>query len=270
MPATPLALRRHGPTTGTPLVLLHAYPLDSSMWEAVIEVLSESSPWIPIITIDAPGFGASAPWPDVPPSLEAVAESIQEALEGEGVTRAVIAGLSLGGYLALALAERAPGLFAGIGLLDTKAEADEEPARKVRLATATKVLEIGAEAIAGSLQMVLGPTTLAERPEVVEHLRHAIAAAPPEGIAWIQRAMADRPNRLGALEALAIREPAIAALVLRGDEDALASAESAAAMSATLGPGSERTTILGVGHMSANEAPTSVASALTRLYRRSA
>lgn len=254
-------------------MLLHAYPLDSSMWDDVIDALTATSPWIPIVTIDAPGFGASPFAPDgdgaPPPSLDAVAARIEATLAAEGITHAVVAGLSLGGYLTLALADRAPDLFAGIGLLDTKAEADPEPARKVRLATAAKVLELGADAIAGSLEVVLGPTTLAERPDVVARLRAQIAQAPPRAVAWIQRAMAARPNRLGTLERLAAREPAIPSLVLRGDEDSLSSAESAAAMARALGPGSERVTILGAGHMSANEAASAVAGALTRLYRRS-
>ncbi|HLS02916.1 MAG TPA: hypothetical protein VK054_13230, partial [Beutenbergiaceae bacterium] len=94
-------------------------------------------------------------------------------------------------------------------------------------------------------------------------------AAPPQAVAWIQRAMANRPNRLAALANLNIP-----ALVLRGEEDELASAQSARAMAAAL---ADTPTVLGtrsvvtlpeVGHLSANEAPAMVASAIADLYSR--
>lgn len=252
------------------LVLLHAYPLDSRMWDEVIPHLRAEDPDRPILTIDAPGFGDSPPGPEVAaalgrggdPSLETFADAIEATLEELGIERIVLVGLSLGGYAALAYAEKHPDRIAGIGLLDTKAEADDEPARKVRLSTAAKVTEEGTGAIEGSLEVVLGPTSLAERPGVVADLREQILAAPPEAVAWIQRAMAARPDRLEAL-----RGVAIPALVLRGAEDALSPRDSAEAMAAALG-GIDVVTLDGVGHMSANEAPTEVARAVADLHAR--
>lgn len=261
----------------TPLVLLHAYPLDSSMWDEVISHLRDTDPRIPILTIDAPGFGTSAPGEEIArtldldpsPSLETYAHGIAAVLNHLGFEKVAMAGLSLGGYAALAFAEHYPERLAGLGLLDTKAEADDEPARKVRLATAVRVVEEGIGAIEGSVEVVLGETTRATAPDVVAEVRAQILAAPPEGVAWIQRAMAARPSRLHVLEALHIP-----ALVLRGEEDELSSAGSAEAMAtalhtspAVLG-GSGVVTLPGVGHMSANEAPARVASALADLWSR--
>lgn len=259
------------------LVLLHAYPLNSHMWDGVIEHLHAENPGLAILTLDAPGFGESPTGPEVAemvgsedaPSLETFALAIEETLEHLGIEQIVLAGLSLGGYAALAYAEEFPDRLRGFGLLDTKAEADEEPARKVRLATAAKVVEQGTSAIEGSVDMVLGATTRATLPQVVDQVRHEILAAPPEAVAWIQRAMAARPDRMHVLEELQVP-----ALVLRGEEDELSSERSAQAMALALGTtpamlgASGVVTLPRVGHMSANEAPAEVASALTDLCAR--
>ncbi len=280
---TPLAYQIHGKTdranlsNNLVLVLLHAYPLDSSMWDEVIDRVHAEDPKLPILTIDAPGFGESASGAEVArrlgvaeePSLDTFAAGIEATLDSLGVSELVMVGLSLGGYAALAYADAYPQRIRGVGLLDTKAESDPEPARKVRLATAAKVLVEGTAVLEESVNTVLGPTTRATRPDVVERLRKEILAAPAEAVAWIQRAMAVRPDRLHVLEGL--RVPGI---VLRGDEDELSSAEAAEAMATALGStpavlgAAGVITLSGVGHMSANEAPEQVASALIDLYSR--
>ena len=65
MSTGPLALHRHGPAEGLPLVLLHAFPVDSRMWDGVIAHLVD----LPVITLDAPGFGDSPPPDDVAVAL---------------------------------------------------------------------------------------------------------------------------------------------------------------------------------------------------------
>lgn len=285
---TPLAYTTHGPVrelgspTGTEqrlpaVVLLHAYPLNSTMWDRVISHLHADHPGMPILTIDAPGFGDSPAGPQVAeqvggpeePSLDTYALAIEATLQTLNLPQVVMVGLSLGGYAAMAYAEKFPDRLAGIGLLNTKAEADDEPARKVRLRTAAQVLEEGVGVIEKSLESVLGHTTRFHRLEIVEEVRQEILAAPPQAVAWIQRAMANRPNRLPALTQLDIP-----ALVLRGEEDELASPQSARAMAAAL---ADTPTVLGtrsvvslpeVGHLSANEAPAMVASAIADLYSR--
>lgn len=265
MTSGPLALHRHGPETGLPLVLLHGFPLDSRMWDDVVTRLAD----LPVVTVDAPGFGGS-PAPgavavavgrDAEPSLETAADAVAATLRAAGVERAVVAGLSMGGYVLLALAERHRGLLAAVGLLDTKAEADPEEARANRLRVAEEAERAGADAVAGMVEAVLGETTLAERPEVVARMRAWLAQAPATGIAWAQRAMAARPTRLSALEDLEVP-----GLVLRGTEDTLSPQAAAQQMAQTLGGGTELVVVPRVGHMSAVEDPDPVAQALRRLY----
>src|SRR5699024_8809125 len=119
---------RYGPEADDvpPLVLLHAFPLDARMWASTISVLPE----VPVLTLDAPGFGGSAP---LEGGLEEAADAVTGTLAAAGVRRSVVAGLSMGGYTLLALAERHPGLLTGVGLLDTKASVDPPQGRANRL-----------------------------------------------------------------------------------------------------------------------------------------
>ncbi len=265
MSTGPLALHRHGPQTGLPLVLLHGFPLDSRMWDEVVARLDD----VPVVTVDAPGFGGSPAPDDVAaavsrspePSLETSADAVALTLRGAGIERAVVAGLSMGGYVVLALAERHRGLLAAVGLLDTKAEPDPEEARENRLRVAEAAERTGAEAVAGMADTVLGETTLGERPEVVTRMREWLGQAPAVGIAWAQRAMAARPGRLTALEDLEVP-----GLVLRGAEDATSTQDAAQTMARALGGGAELVVVPRAGHMTAIEDPDAVAGALRRLH----
>jgi len=128
-----LATRRHGSpeppgTAGSPvpLVLLHAFPLHAAMWDDLLDSLAG-----PVLVVDLPGLGNS-PVPDGEPDLAVSADAVVAAMDGEGIGRAVIAGVSMGGYVAMAIARRHPARLAGIGLIDTKASADGEEARTNR------------------------------------------------------------------------------------------------------------------------------------------
>ncbi|MFH5824067.1 alpha/beta fold hydrolase [Georgenia sp. AZ-5] len=263
-----LALHHYGPDFDLPLVLLHAFPLDSAMWDDVVALLGD----LPVILVDAPGFGAS-PAPaavaeelgrPAEPSLETYADAVAASLRAAGVERAVVAGLSMGGYAVLALAERHRGLLAGAGLLDTKAGPDDEAARENRLRVAAAAEEQGAAAVAPMLAGVLGATTQAQRPDLVERVGAALAASPGEGIAWAQRAMAARPGRLSALEDL--RVPV---LVLRGVEDDLSPQEAANQLAEVLAD-VEVVVVPHAGHLSPLEQPEAVAHALRSLHERCA
>ncbi|MPV38137.1 alpha/beta fold hydrolase [Georgenia subflava] len=262
-----LSLTRHGEPGGLPLVLLHAFPLDSRMWDEVVALLPE----LDVITLDAPGFGGS-PTPlavaerlgrPTEPALETYAAAVVDSLRSTGVERAVVAGLSMGGYAALALAERHRSLLAGIGLLDTKASADDDAARANRLRVAEAAAgDAGSEAVAPMVDQVLGETTHAQRPELVERMRALLGEAPPVGIAWAQRAMAVRPDRTAALEDLDVP-----ALVLRGAEDGMSPQSALNAMAEALSD-VEVVVVPRSGHMSALEAPDQVADALRALHAR--
>jgi pimeloyl-ACP methyl ester carboxylesterase len=243
--------------TSTPLVLLHAFPLDSRMWRPVVELLPDD---VPVVLVDAPGFGESTAQE---PGLDALAVEVVAAIRQLGVDEAVVAGLSMGGYLAMAIAETAPGLLAGIGLLSTKASADPEPARDKRLEMAAAA-ERGETGVAvGMLEGLLGESTRESSPAVVQQVREWLRDAPAAGLVWAQRSMAAREDRHQALQDLPEELPA---LVLRGAEDPLMAAADAEAMAAALGV--EVVEVPRCGHLAALEQPEAVAKALADLYRR--
>lgn len=263
----PLATYRSGPDEAVPLVLLHAFPFDALMWEDVLMHL----PDVPAVTVDAPGFGDSSSFAEVAaavgrgpePSLETYADAVIASLASLGVHRAVICGHSMGGYVALAIAERRPEVVAGIGLLDTKASVDDDGARanRLRIADAAEG-EAGADAVAPMVEGLLGTTTKAERPDLVAETVGLLASAPPAGIAWAQRAMAARPARLAVLEGLSVP-----GLVLRGAEDVLSPQAAAEAMASALAD-CELMIVPEAGHLTVIENSEAVAEALRRLWRR--
>ena len=253
-------VHRHGPAIEsgtTALVLLHGFPFDARMWSGVVAELGH----VPVLTVDLPGFGAASKSAEPEgATLESFADATAGAVRGAGVDRAVVAGLSMGGYVLMALAQRHRDLLAAVALLDTKAEADTPEAAAGRLAVARQVLEEeSVAAVAGMADTVLGSTTTAQRSDVVAQVRAWLAEVSPRAVAAGQRAMAMRPDRLHVLESLG--GPA---LVLYGSQDTVTGAKEHEQMAAALG--TEAVVVDGAGHLSAVEAPEQVARSLAHLH----
>ena len=222
MTPVPLAVRERG--TGRPVVLLHAFPLHSGLFDALGEL-----PGYRLITPDLRGFGAS-PLGDDPPSIGAMAEDVVALIDQWGLGEVVVGGVSMGGYVAMELLRTAPDRLRGVVLIDTKAEADTSPARAGRHAMADDVLRRGRDALDPMVQALLGETTRRSRPDVVDQVMSWLDEADPTSVAWAQRAMADRPDS-GAL-LTATRVPGA---VVVGEEDELSPVALAEAMASAWG-----------------------------------
>jgi pimeloyl-ACP methyl ester carboxylesterase len=248
--------------TGLPLVLLHAFPVDSRMWAGVAEAFGTVAGDVPVLAVDLPGMGDAAGAALPEPALEAAADAVAAAVRAAGHDRVVVAGLSMGGYVAMALAERHPVLLAGIGLLDTKSTADAPPARANRLRVADAVQQSGSvDEVLPMASALLGATSRAGRPELADRVAGWIRAQHPAGVAWSQRAMAARPDRTAVLAALGLP-----ALVLVGAEDAQTPLIEAAHLAEALGVPQE--VVPEAGHLTAVEQPEAVAAALADLVER--
>jgi pimeloyl-ACP methyl ester carboxylesterase len=246
--------------TRVPVVLLHAFPLERSIWSGVAGRLSAAG--VPVIAVDLPGLGDS-PLPEGEPSLDVSADAVVAALDRLAVPRAVVCGVSMGGYVALSIARRHPARLAGLGLIDTKAQADAPEARANRERIALAVLgEAGSRALAPMLDGLLGPTSHADRPDVVAQVRAGLAAARPQGVAWSQRAMAARPDMTGLLAGI---EVPVAVVV--GEQDVLTPPAVAHELVAGL-PDAVLTVLPRAGHLSPLEEPAAVADALIALLLR--
>lgn len=232
---------------GTPLVLLHAFPLSSAMWLAQREALAER---FRVVTPDLRGFGGS-PLGTAEPSVDVMADDVAALLDAKGIDRAVVGGLSMGGYVTLAFCRRHPDRVLGVVLADTKATPDTETARADRLRIAErleadKTVDVLLEEL---LPRLVGPTTMRQRALIYGRVRGLVQSAPPSAAAWAQRAMAARPD---ALESLAgLHAPA---LVVHGAEDEITTEDDARAMVEAL-PNAELTLVPRSGHLPPVEQP---------------
>ncbi len=232
---------------GTPLLLLHAFPLSSAMWLGQREGLAER---FRVITPDLRGFGGS-PLGSDEPGLDAMADDVAALLDSKGIERAVIGGLSMGGYVALEFCRRHADRLLGLVLADTKATADTETVRESRIRTAERLEGEGNVGVLVDelLPRLVGPTTMERRALVYGRVRGLVQSTPPQAAAWAQRAMAARTDTLGALAG--VRAPA---LILHGAEDAITTEDDARAMAGAL-PEAELKVIPDSGHLTAVEQP---------------
>ncbi|MER7843897.1 alpha/beta hydrolase [Kitasatospora sp. NPDC096077] len=247
--------------TGTPLVLLHAFPLNSSMWSAQLDALPGlTGDEVRVLAPDQRGFGGTELGHDEP-SLDLVADDLALLLDAAGIDRAVLGGLSMGGYVALAFARRHPDRLAGLLLANTRATADTDAVRadRERIAAAVTARDsVGLLLDERVAAKQLGP----DSQHLVDRVQTMVAAAPPAAVAWTQRAMAARPDSLEVLAG--IRVPVA---LLAGAQDALVPPEEAERMLAAH-PDAELTVVPGVGHLSALESPGAFDTAVRRLLAR--
>lgn len=233
--------------TGTPMVLLHAYPLSSAMWLGQREGLSTH---FRVITPDLRGFGGSA-LDAAEPSVDAMADDVAALLDAKRIDRAIVGGSSMGAYVTLAFCRRHADRLLGIVLTDTKATADTAAAREQQLRAAERMEAEQSVAVLldDLLPRLVGPTTMRRRALVFGRVRGLVQSAPPPAAAWALRAMAARPDMTEALAE--IRAPA---LVMHGEEDEIVTLEEMQALAGGL-PGAELLTIPGAGHLSPVEQP---------------
>jgi pimeloyl-ACP methyl ester carboxylesterase len=242
---------------GLPLVLLHGFPLDRRMWDAQVAELSAH--WR-VIAPDLRGFGTSR-W-QAPFSIPDLAQDVHTMLTQLAALPCVLAGLSMGGYVALAFARKYHQDLRGLILVDTKAEGDTSEQREGRAKMIDLVQKQGSKAVAD--QMV--PKLVAEdvprmRPAVAAAVRTLAEACPPKTIEYALEAMRDRPDQsphLGSIK--------VPTLIIVGDADAITPVPVSQKMQQGIA-GSELVVIKGSGHMSTMEQPAQVSQAMARFMR---
>src|SRR6266511_2161879 len=204
---------------GTPVVLLHAFPLDSRMWLPQVEALGGYQAIVP----DLRGFGAAREAAVEVTSMDLLADDIAELLDERELERAVLCGLSMGGYVALAFARRHPERLGGLVLCDTRAGADSDDARAARLAMAERVLAEGVGFLPGAMvPRLLGKTTREQQPELAERVTETILDQDPRG-------MAERPDATAVLGQISVPT-----LVITGMEDELIAPDESVQMAAEI------------------------------------
>lgn len=223
------------------LLLLHAWPLDARMWAPQRAALP---PELPVVAPDHPGFG-SAPLAGPVTTMEACARRALEALDAAGVERAVVCGLSLGGYVAFEIWRRARDRVLGLVLANTRAVADPPEAAQARRDLAARLRREGNLLVADPPKL-LAPDAPAE---LWERVRGLIADQSAEAIAAALEGMAERPDSTPDLPGISVPT-----LVITSSEDQLIPPEVSRAMAEAI-PGARLEVLEGVGHLSNLEAP---------------
>jgi pimeloyl-ACP methyl ester carboxylesterase len=239
---------------GWPVVLIHAFPVNADMWRPQLERVPEG--WR-FIAPDVRGFGPDGSVPGVF-TLDDVAADIAAFMDHLKLDRAVIGGLSMGGYITLALARRSPERFDGMILADTKAEPDSADGREGRRKMIELVRTKGPGAVAEQmLPKLLGAGTRVRHPEVVSQVRGMIESISADGIAGALDAMMARPDSTPGLPRISCP-----VLILVGADDEVTPEGSARAMEKHI----ERCRVVvlpDAGHLSNIESPDAFSRAVS-------
>jgi len=196
---------------GQSVVLLHGYPFNRSLWNEQVSALSNR---YRVITPDLRGLGESDSRPGAA-TMNRMAQDVAELLDQLEIWRAVIGGLSMGGYVALAFYKQFPSRVRALVLADTRAQADTEEGKQTRLQQAEKAIAEGMAGIADAmLPKLLTPETVSKRPEIVKRVRDMMLKTKPEGAAGALLGMAERDDQTALLS-----QVACPALILVGRED---------------------------------------------------
>lgn len=243
-----LAYVRKG--TGTPLLLIHGYPLNHTIWDEVVPLLEKD---FDLILPDVRGFGESTTV-NSQYSMNDIASDLVALLDHLGVQRVALAGHSMGGYIALAFARLHPKRVTGLALVASQALADTPDGKKGRYKTAADVAEKGVGLVAEAMTPKLSADAR------VQGFVHGL----------IQRQNKD--GVIGALKAMAEREDSLAlfpsfnfpVVLIHGNADALLPIERAHEVKKII-PGAHLEELSGVGHMPMLESPDRTADALRLL-----
>lgn len=252
-----MAYFQRGAACDTALLLIHGFPLDHRLWDAQLRGLSTEAR---VVAPDLRGHGKSGLTPG-PLTMAGHADDLAALLDHLGIGKAIVAGLSMGGYVAFAFWRRHRARVQALALLDTRAEADSAVARAGRDAAAVKAQQAGAAAIADEmLPRLLGPASLAH-PKIAAVAQRMMAEQPVAGIVGALAGLRDREDSRPTLATITVPT-----LVVVGEHDVITPPADAAAMAAGI-PGARLVIIPGAGHLSPIENPRAVNAALRSLIR---
>jgi 3-oxoadipate enol-lactonase len=232
--------------SGSPILFLHGYPHSRALWSPQLGALTGQAR---CIAPDLRGFGESVR--EGPFSMDRYAEDAEALLAHLGVTRTVVCGLSMGGYVAFALWRRRPDLVRALVLADTRAGPDTPEAREKRRAQQELARTRGAGAVADAMmEGMLGKTTRATKPDVVATVHTMLASSPVEGIVGALDALMSRPDSTPTLATITVPT-----LIACGEEDVLTPPKEAHSMHEAIA-GSRLELIAEAGHLTNRERPS--------------
>ena len=243
-----IAYTRQG--RGTPLMLVHGFPLDHHLWDGVAPLLEGD---FDLIIPDLRGFGESTTV-DTPYTMDDLASDLAGLLDHLGIGKAAIAGHSMGGYVALAFARLYTERMIGLGLIATQALADPPDRKEGRYKAAADVDEKGIGAVVDAMT-----TKFTTNPDLQKFARENMEKQQPAAYIGALKAMAERLEATPLLAS--IDYPVV---VIHGDADMLIPVERAREVRSAV-VHAQYTELKGVGHMPMMEAPQETVRALLML-----
>lgn len=236
----------HGRRTGIPVVLIHGFPFSKEMWRPQIDALKDH---YYAVTYDVRGHGGSDTG-DGQYSVEYFVDDLIALLDHLRISRAVTAGLSMGGYIALRAIERHPDRFRGLVLADTRSEPDGNDGRVKRASQARSIKTEGMEKFTETfLGAVFFEKTFRNNPDAVERIRKIILGTNPLAASGTLLALAARTDTTPSLYNISVPT-----LILVGQHDTITPPSAAQAIKSKI-PGSEIHIIPNAAHLSNIENP---------------
>ena len=243
-----LAYERRG--TGSPLVLLHGYPLDHHLWDEVVPLLQDT---FDLIVPDLRGFGESSTV-DSFYTMEDIASEIAALLDHLEIEKTAMVGHSMGGYVALAFARLYPERLTGLGLVSTQVLADAPDRRDGRYKSAAEVADKGIASVVAAMT-----SKFTSDARLQEFARQSMERQQPAAYIGALKAMAERVDSTPLLSSLTV--PVV---IVHGDADSLIPIDRAREVKVAL-PNAHLVEIGGAGHMPMMEAKERTAQAFKLL-----
>jgi pimeloyl-ACP methyl ester carboxylesterase len=252
-----IEFEEHG--KGKPLVLLHAFPLSRAMWKSQVEALAAEN--CRVITPDLRGFGENHSFSDIN-TMEDMAQDIFELLETLKIERAIVGGLSMGGYITFNFLKKFPEKIAALVLCDTNASSDAEETREARFDLIEKIESDGAQALIDEmLPKLICENTKANKKELVASLEEMFKKVNPQAAVAALRGMAERKDNIDLLDKISVPT-----LLIFGQEDKVTNLETAEKIASTI-PDAKLVKIENAGHYSNLEQPEIFNQALIDFVR---
>jgi len=243
------------------VVLAHAFPLGAAMWEGQVKALPAG--WR-LLAPDMRGFGGSTlADPDANPNIDDYADDVIDLLRELGVARPVIGGMSMGGYVTMAVLRRAPGLARAVVLSSTRASADSPEGRANRRTMLTIVDREGPSGVARDMMpKLLGKTSFESRHDVEPLVRRLIKQQSPSAIRGAILRMMDRPDSFATIKSVDVPT-----LILAADEDQLTPVDDSRKMQSACTK-AELEILPRTGHLANLETPDAFNAALSGFLGR--
>jgi len=239
--------------TGLPVLFVHAFPLNRTMWAPQVSALVERCR---CVAADLRGFGESTVSP--PYSMEQYADDLAHLLDQLRIQQVVLVGCSMGGYVSFAFWRRHRDRVRALVLADTKATADTEEALGRRRQLIEVARTQGSTAVANlQIASLIGRTAREKQPDTYDAVHRMVAQTRPDGIVGALEAMMLRPDSTGTLASINVPT-----LIVVGDEDVPTPVKDARHMHEKI-PGSRLEVIAQAGHLTNLERPAAFNHLLT-------